>query len=181
MLGGIVIAVLVSAIWIAGQIILRRAIGSNNHFKAMAIGYVVSLLLVYFAWHYFPAVFPGLWAGLVGNEHPTHSLWHAYVGDTLIFFLYAECFYHVERSVTLRLMIEILTFPGGRPTTNEISKHYSLNDMIAERLAVLVAHGYITKSGDRFSLLSKGRRFATGVRLFCWIYRSKTQDERLSG
>lgn len=179
MLGGIVIAVGVSAIWIAAQITFRRAIGSNNHFKAMAIGYAISLLLVYFAWRYFPAIFPGVWANLVGNEHPLHSLLHACVANTLIFFLYVECFYHVERSVTLRLMIEILTYPAGNPTTNEISQHYRLSDMIAERLAVLVAHGYITKSGDRFSLLSKGRRFAAGVRLFCWVFQSKTQDERL--
>jgi hypothetical protein len=179
MLGGIVIAVLVSVIWIATQIVLRRAMGSNNHFKAMASGYVVSLVLVYFSWYYLPAIFPGFWATLVGNENPTHSLFHAYVGDTLIFFLYVECFYHVERSVTLRLMIEILTHPGGNPTINEISKNYRLTDMIAERLAVLAAHGYITKCGNQFRLLSKGRRFASAVRLFCWVFQSKTQDERL--
>jgi len=179
MLGGIVIALLVSIIWIAGQIMLRRVTGSTNHFKSMLTGYIVSLPLVYCCWLLLPAFAPAAWTDLVGNEHPVHSLVHAYVVDTLIFFLYVECFYHVERSVTLRLLIEILEHPCGSPTTDEISKNYRLTDMIAERLAVLAAHGYITKSGERFSLLSKGRRFASAVRVFCWIYQSKTQDERL--
>ena len=181
MLGGIVIGLAVSAIWIGGQIVLARILGVSSYFRAMLTGYIFSLPIVYLLWRYLPGASWTAWTALAGVEHPDHALLHAYVAHLLVFFLYVECFYHVERSVTLRLLIEILGHSNSNPTVEEITRNYKVTDMIAERLAALVENNYLEKSGNRFRLLAKGRWFATGVRLFCWIYQSKTQDERLSG
>lgn len=179
MLGGIAVGLAVSAIWIGTQILLSRVLRTKSYFRAMLSGYLVSLPVVYLVWRSMASAFPAGWTTLVGAEHQAHVLLHAYVVHLLIFFLYAECFYHVERSVTLRLLIEIRDYPYGPPTVDAISENYRVADMIGERLQVLGANNYLEKSGDRFLLSTKGRRFAIGVRLFCWIYQSKTQDQRL--
>ena len=179
MLGGIAVGLAVSAIWIGTQILLSRILRANSYFRAMLSGYLVSLPVVYIVWKCTANAFPAAWAALAGAEHPEHALLHAYVVHLLVFFLYVECFYHVERSVTLRLLIEIWDYSYFTPTMDAISENYRVADMIAERLKVMVANDYVEKSGDCFLLSTKGRRFAIAVRLFCWIYQSKTQDERL--
>jgi hypothetical protein len=179
MLGGVLVAVLVSTLWIVVQIGLTQFGEGKGGFRAMLGGYVISLPFVFAAYWALPLAFPNAWTWLVGQEHPLGILFHAYLGHLLIFFLYVECFYHIERSVTLRLLIEIRDHPGIEPTSGEISANYNVDEMIVQRLAALEANHYVEKSGGRFYLLHRGRRFAGGVRFFSWLFQSKTQDERL--
>jgi hypothetical protein len=177
-LGGVFIAVIVSALWISVQIYLAGLHPPRSRFKAMLVGYLASLFFVLGFYWLLPAFFPNLWRWLVGAEHPLSALFHAYLGHLLIFFLYVECFYHVERSVTLRLLIEIGEHPDGE-TPKAISADYNVDDMIVQRVAVLNANRYTEQSGDRIRLLPRGRRFAAAVQAFCWLFQSKMQDERL--
>lgn len=177
--GGGLVAMVVSTLWIVMQICLTRFGAGKSGFKSMLAGYIISLPFVYAAYWVLPLAFPNAWIWLVGLEHPLGILFHAYLGHLLIFFLYVECFYHIERSVTLRLLIEIRGHPGVEPTSGEISANYNVDEMIAQRLAVLEMNRYLERSGERFCLLPRGRRFAAGVRFFSWLFRSKTQDERL--
>src|SRR6266404_6035961 len=164
MLGGALVAAVVSTLWIVVQICLTRLGAGRSGFKAMFTGYIISLPFVYVLYWLAPLVFPNAWIWLAGREHPLGILFHAYLGHLLIFFLYVECFYHIERSVTLRLLIEIRDQPGVEPTTREISTNYNVDDMIEQRLAVLEANRYLERSGGRFRLLPRGRSFASGVR-----------------
>src|SRR5437868_6962106 len=107
MLGGVLVAIVVSAIWIVVQILVTRFRPGCRGFRAILGGYVLSLPLVLGVYWFLPLTSPGTWTWLVGHEHPISALFHAYFGHLLIFFLYVECYYHVERSVTLRLLIEI--------------------------------------------------------------------------
>jgi hypothetical protein len=179
MLGGVFTAILVSAIWIAGQILLTRFRPNKGGFKAMFYGYLLSLPLVYLTYRMLPLAMPGVWDWLVGREHSLSALFHAYFGHLLIFFLYVECYYHIERSVTLRLLIEIRDCPGGEPTSADISVNYKLDEMVVQRLAALEANRYVKRSGEQLQLLARGSRFAAGVEFFSWLFQSKTQDERL--
>jgi hypothetical protein len=177
-LAGVTIAVIVSVLWIGAQIYLAHLQPPRSRFKAMLAGYLASLPLVLGFYWLLPASFPNLWAWLIGAEHPLSALLHAFVSHLLIFFLYVECFYHVERSVTLRLLIEIGEHPGGE-TAEAISADYNVDGMIVQRIEALNANGYTEQSGDRIRLLPRGRRFAAGARAFCWLFQSKMQDERL--
>lgn len=179
MLAGVLIAVLVSLGWISAQVAVSRRRPSSSRLRQMFSGFLVSLPLVALALAVLHGTMPKLWTLLAGAEHLLAVGLHAYVAHLLIFFFYVECFYHIERSVTLRLLIEILHRQGRLATAAEIAEGYKVDDMIEERLSLLTANHYLSHEGDRFRLLPKGRRFASGVQLFCWIFQSKTQDERL--
>ena len=178
MIGGVFIAVIVSVLWISAQIYLGRLQPPRSRFRAMLAGYLASLPFVFGFYWILPAVFPSLWGSLVGAEHSVSALFHACFSHLLIFFLYVECFYHVERSVTLRLLTEINDHPGSE-TPEAISAGYNVDGMIEQRVAVLNANRYTEQSGDRIRLLPRGRRFAAAAKAFSWLFQSKMQDERL--
>ena len=179
MLGGTLIALLVSMLWIGVQMIWMHIRPAPNRFRSMLRGYLVSLPLVPLLWWILPSLAPELWLEWNGVEAPLSALFHALLAHLLIFFCYVEGFYHVERAVTLRLLIEILEFPGGQPTLRDIEKDYNIDEMVRRRLEVLAANGYVAREGDRWRLRPKGALLARIMALSCWIFQSKTQDERL--
>jgi hypothetical protein len=169
MIGGLLIAVLVTAAWMLAQIGAMHIRPARNRLKSMALGYVVSLPFVYLACRWFlPA--GAAWAP---------GLLHAYVFHLLLFLFYVECFYHVERSVTLRFLMEILLRGEAGARLHDIQGEYSLDAMILARLEVLAENGFVEKRGDEWHLLAKGRLFATLMGISCWIFQSETQRERM--
>ena len=116
---------------------------------------------------------------LNGNESVLMSYIFALLIHLLLFFLFVECFYHVERSVTLRLLIEIQTFQSGKPTIDAIMKDYSVDDMIRRRLEDMSRNGFVRKSNGAWVLSSKGRAMAGIMNFSSWIFQSKPQNERL--
>jgi len=179
MLGGVVIALLVSALWMSAQVIAMQIRPAAHRFRSMLLGYLVSLPFVYLCYRALPVALPQTWQWLVGSEHALSILIHAYLGHLLLFFFYVECFYHVERAVTLRLLIEIMQQPSREASLRQIEADYNIDEMIVRRLEVLELNGFVEQQGDRWRLLEKGRRLARVMRLSCWIFQSKTQDERL--
>jgi len=118
-------------------------------------------------------------ASLDGHEHPLLPYILVPVLHLLLYFLFVECFYHIERSVTLRLLIELHEHPRNAATTKEIMRDYSVDDMIRRRLDDLVRNRWVEESGGRFRLTEKGRRLARLMRTSIWVYQSKPQNERL--
>jgi len=116
---------------------------------------------------------------LNGQESPSLSYSCALLLQILLFFLFVECFYHVERSVTLRLLVEIqaATFTGRSVGT--IMKDYSVDEMISRRLDVMLRSGLVRKTNGKWNLTSKGEAFAKIMSISCWIFQSKPQNERL--
>jgi len=76
-----------------------------------------------------------------------------------------------DRSVTLRILVEVLLAPGRVLPTRALARRYGVKTMITSRLEQLSAARFIEMSGDRrIALTGKGRsfgRFVTaGRRLF---------------
>jgi hypothetical protein len=73
-----------------------------------------------------------------------------------------------DRSVTLRILVELLLAPGQALSAEALRRRYSLRTMIASRLDQLTAGRFIEVSADgRITLTSKGLwfgRFVTGGR-----------------
>ena len=73
-----------------------------------------------------------------------------------------------DRSVTLRILAELLIAPGQTLSVEALKRRYSLRQMITSRLDQLTAAGFIEISADReIRLMAKGRwfgRFVTGGR-----------------
>jgi hypothetical protein len=175
MLTGVLAALLGFALCVLGHLVAMHRRPTMGRLGAMtrafALGFPVTLLLV-------PAL-RAVGGGWDGAEHPALAWIVAVLLHGLLFFLFVECFYHIERSVTLRLLVELLEHPHGAATGVEIMRDYSVDDMIRRRLEDLIRNRWVEESGGRFRLTEKGRRFATVMRTSIWIYQSKPQNERL--
>ena len=76
-----------------------------------------------------------------------------------------------DRSVTLRILVELLRAPGQALSTTALGRQYGVKTMIASRLEQLAAAQFVEISADeRINLTGKGRGFGrfvtTGRKLF---------------
>jgi hypothetical protein len=76
-----------------------------------------------------------------------------------------------DRSVTLRILVEVLRSPGQALSLSALGARYGVKTMISSRLDQLSAGGFIEVSGDgRITLTTKGLAFgrfvSSGRRLF---------------
>ena len=73
-----------------------------------------------------------------------------------------------DRSVTLRILVELYQSPGAALSIAELNARYSIRDMIASRLQQLADGHFLTIGADgRLTLLARGvtfGRFVTGGR-----------------
>lgn len=166
----------VTALWIIAHLVAMHISPAKSRMPAMFKAWLLSLPVMAMALALLNHA-PGLVKALNGTEAPALSWICALVMHLLLFFLFVECFYHFERSVTLRLLIEIDA--AKNPSINTIMKDYSVDDMIVRRLHDMERSGFVTKSGDRWALTTKAGKLARVMSFSCWLYQSKPQNERL--
>lgn len=175
MLQGLIAATLVTLIWVLAQVFVMHLRPAENRFKAMLAGYLASLPLVFiFARWIAPLLAPAPAAAAGGSP-----IFHAYLSHLLLFFLYVECFYHVERSVTLRFLVEILARRDQPPRVEDIRGQYSIREMITARLDVLRQNGFAEERAGRWHLKAKARLLVTAMRFSVWLFQSEIQSERM--
>lgn len=175
MLTGIIAALIGFLLCVAGHLAsmhrrpVKGRLGAMT--RAFVLGFPVTLALV--------PIVRSLGRGWDGAEHPWIAWIVAVLLHVLLFFLFVECFYHVERSVTLRLLVELLEHPQGAASEEEIMRDYSVDDMIERRLADLVRNRWLEEAGGQYRLTAKGRNLARVMSTSLWIYQNKPQNERL--
>lgn len=174
MLTGIILAISSSALWITIQIIWLHIRPAENRFKAMLIGYLASL----------PVLLGALCLPFIIDLHNRLTaepyglaILHAFLLQTLIFFFYVECYYHIERAITFRILIEIAQKPEGIPT-GSLQQNYSLAEMISTRMNVLKARNFVYEQEGRWRLRIKGRVFARLMHIILGLYRAQSQKDR---
>ncbi len=172
---GILTAILVTLVWVFGHIGLMQFRPAENRIGSMTRGYLISLPFVFIVYRWFP--WPAALAAAGAHEAWLMGLLHAYFGHLLLYFFYCEGFYHVERAVTTRLLIEIMNYPGGA-RIEDIQKDYNVKEMIRARLEVLRDHQFIEESNGAWRLKSKGLFFARAMQISAWIFQSKGQADR---
>lgn len=175
---GVIAALLATLLWVTAHLVHMHLRPTRNRLSAMFRAFVASLPLV--------VLFTTLilrqadWrAGLAGAEHPALAYGMGLLLELLFFFCFVECFYHVERAVTLRMVIEIMDHPGGPPTLDDLVAAYPVDDMICRRLEDLQRNGFLVRDGEQWNLTGKGRLFAAVMRVSNAIFNSKPQNERL--
>ena len=171
MLRGIVAAGLVSVVWIVLQNVWMLYRPAEARLTAMGRGFALSLPLLFAVERILPVEVPEA-------ESPFLGPLQAIILHTLIFFCYAECFYHVERSVTLRLLIELLPYQASGATVDDIRSGYSQDDMVARRLTVLERSGFVQQRGKMWELTRMGLAYATVVEALSWLFQSQPQSDR---
>jgi hypothetical protein len=174
---GIMVAFAVGLLWILVQNLLMHVRPAENRFRAMVIGYLLSLPLVCVGYQWVPPITVGIKEAMQVQE-PGLGLFHAYFFHLLLFLFYAECFYHVERSVTLRLLVELLKSGTDGASLQAIQGQYSLQEMIQQRLEILREHGFIEERQGSWHLHVKGAVFARIAVACSWLFQFKGQHER---
>jgi len=172
---GIIVAVIVSAAWILAQNLVMHVRPTKNRFQAIVVGYLFSLPIVFVVYHWMPPLVP-----TSAIESPVLGIFHAYLFHLLLFLCYGECFYHVERSVTLRLLVEILQHGDKPAPLQTIQSRYNVEGMIRERLEVLRERGFVERIDDSWRLLFRGVVLARVTVAVAWVFQIKPQHERLN-
>jgi hypothetical protein len=174
---GVVIALLVSAAWMSLQLAAMHVWPARNRLRVKFFCYLASLPFVYILYRWMPM--PVAIARDPAREAYAMGLFHAYFLHLLMFLLYAECFFHIERAVTLRFMIEIMRHPAEATPLTDITRQYGIEHMIGTRLKVLEQKNFIEKRDGRWHLKPKGLLFAKAMRVSNWVYQSAPQDQRM--
>ena len=168
---------LVTLLWITMHLLLVHRKPCEHRLKAMTLAFLCSLpvlLLFLFLLQQQTAIVLKL------NGHENYSLAYSYalLLHLLFFLFFVECFYHLERSVTLRILIEI-----GQTLTpvkvEAMEKDYSLDDMITRRLNDMLNSGWLYQKNGCWMLSQKALFLAKTMRFSCWLFQSKPQDQRL--
>lgn len=171
MIRGIIAAGIASVLWIAMHNLWMFCRPAEARMRAMTTGFFTSLPLLFAVERLLPVEVPPTESSFLG---PLQAL----ILHTLVFLCYAECFYHVERSVTLRLLIELLPYQATGATIDDIRSRYSQDDMIARRLAVLERSGFVRRTGEVWDLTRTGHAYAASVALLSRLFRSQSQADR---
>ena len=179
MIRGITIAIIVSFIWILVQNIIIRFWSIKNRLKVMFTWFALSLPFIHVLYYFMPLPYifsikyitacqEKLWIGL----------FHSYFLHLLIFFFYVECYFHIDRAVTLRLLCEIYISKTGYISISDLQNKYDLHNMVRRRLEILNKNGYIVEDSGYLKNTEKGNFFATIMFISSWIFQSKSQLER---
>ena len=75
----------------------------------------------------------------------------------VLLFLTAGLFYsHADRSITVRLLIELARAPQQRLTLAQMQAMCGVEVLMQDRLDIMVRNGFLATRGDRFVLTAKG-------------------------
>lgn len=75
----------------------------------------------------------------------------------VLLFLTAGLFYsHADRSITVRLLIELARAPHQRLTLAQMQAKCGVEVLMADRLNIMLANRFLRAHGDRFVLTPKG-------------------------
>jgi hypothetical protein len=127
----------------------RKAFGS------MVAWFGPTIPIYVFAYYWTPADLGFLPAGVVGID------WRLGLANGLLvhvlLFLTAGLFYsHADRSITIRLLIELARAPQQRLTLAQMQAMCGVEVLMQDRLDIMVRNGFLAQRGDRFVLTAKG-------------------------
>lgn len=164
---GLVLAIVLLAAWVLAQVALVHATKTARIFRVLAATFVpvVPLFLILFSAT--PADLGFLPERLARSPGPL-GIASGLVLLVLGWGAWVQLYFALDRSVTLRLLLELSLAKDEVFTEPQVRAAYGLDRMIERRLEILESSGHIAKDGPRFVLTAKGRRFA---RLFALARR----------
>ncbi len=148
-------------LFLIGHIILFHTSNIQSRFKAMALLWLVLLVAYGFLYaellHRLPQTL--VYARPVLSLPGIVGIINGAVTYLLLFLVYC-CLYFTDHSLSVAFMIEIEGRPGRRITRQELKERFPHDEMLRQRLADLVANGYVCKEQEQYRLAAKGLLFA---------------------
>lgn len=159
MLKGIIISVSLSLLWFIFQLPIYHVINPQKRIRFLTLLYLPTLplyIFFYFNIHSFPFLTDEM------QKNPFYlGLINGLVLHLIFYFTYLACYHYIDRPVTLRILVELLTHPKGN--IFELEKQYSVKAMIQKRLDAMERGKVIQKKEDHYFLSKKGEWIARFV------------------
>ena len=155
MLKGLVLCGLLITIWLIGQAAVFHLVAPRKAFASMLASFAPTLPLYLVLYLVTPADLGFLPSAFVGADWRL-GLVNGLVLQVLLF-LTAGLFYsHADRSITVRLLIELARAPQQRLTLAQMQAVCGVEVLMADRLEIMLANRFLIARGDRFVLTPKG-------------------------
>ncbi|MGH2584209.1 MAG: hypothetical protein ACRDJE_04785 [Dehalococcoidia bacterium] len=141
--------------WIVVQAVVFHVAAPRKAFSSMVTCFAPTVPLYLVLYAVTPADLVVLSPQFVGAD------WRLGLANGLLvhvlLFLTGGMFYsHADRSITIRLLIELARAPEQRLTLAEMQATCGVEVLMQDRLDIMVRNGFLAASGDRFVLTSKG-------------------------
>lgn len=94
---------------------------------------------------------------------PDRMILHAFTSLPLYAFevvLYMHLYFGIDRSLSVRMLGELVRSGQGSLTLAELNRRYEARDMVRRRVDVLERKGILEKQGDRYVCTARGRMLA---------------------
>ncbi|HJR01683.1 MAG TPA: hypothetical protein VKA83_08635 [Methylomirabilota bacterium] len=155
MLKGLVLCGLLMTTWLIVQAAVFHLMAPRKAFASMLASFAPTLPLYLVLYVVTPADLGFLPPAFVGADWRI-GLVNGLVLQVLLF-LTAGLFYsHADRSITVRLLIELARAPQQRLTLAQMQAVCGVEVLMADRLEIMLANRFLIAQGDRFVLTPKG-------------------------
>jgi len=154
-LKGLVLCGLLITTWLIVQAAVFHLVAPRKAFASMLASFAPTLPLYLLLYLVTPADLGFLPSAFVGADWRL-GLVNGLVLQVLLF-LTAGLFYsHADRSITVRLLIELARAPQQRLTLAQMQAVCGVEVLMADRLEIMLANRFLIARGDRFVLTPKG-------------------------
>lgn len=155
MLKGLVLSLLLITAWALMQGVVFHVASPRRVFKSMLASFAPTVPVYLLLYHVTPADLGVLSARFVGAD------WRLGLANGLIvlvlLFLTAGLFYsHADRSITVRLLIELARAPEQQLTLSEMQARCGVEILMEDRLDIMAKNGFLTTLDGRLVLTAKG-------------------------
>src|SRR5262249_36500123 len=154
-LKGLVLAAVLIAGWVVAQGLVLHALSPRKAFASMVWCFAPTLPAYLALYWWTPAdlgVLAPATAGTPFRLGPADGL----VVQGLLFLTGVLFYYHADRSITVRLLIELARAPEQRMSLAEMQAVCGLDVLMRDRLDTMVLNRFLVERGGRYHLAPKG-------------------------
>lgn len=162
---GMLLSASLAAIWIFSHILVVNLFRPRAVFHVSSLLYAATLPLFVLLYWITPTDLYVLPAS-ASQTKPVLGFLNGFVLHLFFYGTWWQVFFPIDRSLTLRIMIEFLNCPDGVLTYERLRSVYSFEDMVMLRLEGMKVNGYVLEdSAGRYSLTLRGK-ILTDLMLF---------------
>lgn len=158
------------------HVVVFRTLDLKERFRALTIIffsliplYVVTYLLVpvdYLVIVPMEPIAPAISQHSIYFFHGAMNFLSGFMLYAFLFLGYCQFYFIVDRSISVRVMIEMEKAAGKRLSFDDIMRVYSFHGILARRLEHMVEGEYLVREGDYYVTTPKGRLEA---KVFCFL------------